>query len=47
MASAMVANVSWMFFIPAGLSLTCALLWGAKEWPGVFLGELAIGLTSP
>lgn len=45
-ASAMVANVSWMLFIPAGLSLTCALLWGAKVWPAVFVGEFLIGLTS-
>lgn len=45
-ASAMVANVSWMLFIPAGLSLTSALLWGAKVWPAVFLGELAVCLTS-
>ncbi len=45
-ASAMVANVSWMLFIPSGLSLTAALLWGARVWPAVFLGELAIGLTS-
>lgn len=45
-ASALVANVSWMFFIPAGLSLTASLLWGARVWPGVFLGELAVGLLS-
>ena len=45
-ASAMVANVSWMLFIPAGLSLTAALLWGSKVWPAVFLGELVIGLTT-
>jgi integral membrane sensor domain MASE1 len=44
--SALVANVSWVLFIPAGLSLTASLLWGARVAPGVFLGELAIGLTS-
>lgn len=44
--SAMVANVSWMLFIPAGLSLTVSLLWGSRVWPGVFLGELMIGLTT-
>lgn len=45
-ASAMVANVSWMLFIPSGLSLIAALLWGARVWPAVFAGELVIGLTS-
>ncbi len=45
-ASAMVANVSWMLFIPAGLSLTAGLLWGSRVWPGVLAGELLIGLTS-
>lgn len=40
--SALVANVSWVLFIPAGLALTCALLWGSRVWPGVFLGEFAI-----
>jgi len=44
--SAMVANVSWMLFIPAGLSLTVSLLWGGKVWPGIFVGELMIGLTT-
>ncbi len=44
--SAIVANVSWVLFIPAGLSLISALLWGSKVWPAVFAGELAIGLTT-
>ncbi len=44
--SAMVANISWVLFIPSGLSLSVALLWGARVWPGVFLGELAIALTT-
>lgn len=44
--SALVANVSWVLFIPAGLSLTASLLWGARMAPGVFLGELAIGLNT-
>ena len=44
--SAQVANVSWVLFIPAGLSLTSALLWGGRVWPGIFLGELGIGLTT-
>lgn len=44
--SALVANVSWVLFIPAGLSLTSALLWGRRVWPGIFLGELLIGLTT-
>ena len=44
--SAMVANVSWMLFIPAGLSLTVSLLWGGRVWPGIFVGELLIGLTT-
>ena len=45
-ASAMVASVSWMLFIPAGLSLTAALLWGWRVAPAVFVGELVICLTS-
>lgn len=45
-ASAMVANVSWMLFIPAGLSLTASLLWGWRVAPAVFVGELFVGLTS-
>ena len=44
--SALVANVSWMLFIPAGLSLTASLLWGGRVWPGVFLGEFILGVTS-
>lgn len=44
--SAQVANVSWMLFIPAGLSLTTALLWGRRVWPGVFLGELTLVLAT-
>ncbi len=44
--SAQVANVSWMLFIPAGLSLTTALLWGGRVWPGVFLGELTLVLAT-
>ena len=44
--SALVANVSWVLFIPSGLSLTCALLWGYRVWPGVFLGEFAIVLAA-
>lgn len=42
--SAQVANVSWMLFIPAGLSLASALLWGRRVWPGIFIGELMLGL---
>lgn len=45
-ASAMVAHVSWMLFIPAGLALTAALLWGWRVAPAVFAGEFVIGLTS-
>jgi integral membrane sensor domain MASE1 len=44
--SAVVANVSWMLYIPAGLSLTSALLWGSRVWPGIFAGELAMGLVT-
>ena len=44
--SAQVANVSWMLFIPAGLSLTAALLWGHRVWPGVFAGEFALVLAT-
>ena len=38
--SAQVANVSWTLYIPAGLSLAAALLWGGRVWPGVFAGEV-------
>jgi integral membrane sensor domain MASE1 len=44
--SAVVANVSWMLYIPAGLSLTSALLWGSRVWPAIFAGELAMGLAT-
>jgi integral membrane sensor domain MASE1 len=44
--SALVANVSWVLFIPAGLSLTVSLLWGGRVWPGIFAGELLVGLTT-
>ncbi len=44
--SAHVANVSWTLYIPAALSLTAALLWGARVWPGVFAGELAMCLLT-
>lgn len=41
-----VGNVSWLFYIPAGLSLSAALMWGAWVWPGVFLGEFLMSMTS-
>ena len=44
--SALVAGVSWVLYIPAGLSLTASLLWGRWIWPGVFLGELAATLAN-
>ena len=44
--SARIANVSWMFYIPSGISLLCSLLWGARVAPGVFLGELAMAILS-
>lgn len=44
--SAMVADVSWMLYIPAGLSMLASLLWGSRVAPAVFAGELAMGLTS-
>jgi integral membrane sensor domain MASE1 len=44
--SALVAGVSWVLYIPAGLSLTASLLWGKNVWPGVFAGELAATLAS-
>jgi integral membrane sensor domain MASE1 len=44
--SAAVANVSWMLYIPAGLSLTAALLWGSRVWPAIVAGELAMGLST-
>jgi integral membrane sensor domain MASE1 len=44
--SAQVANVSWMLFIPAGLSLSVALLWGSRVWPGIFFGELTLVLVT-
>jgi integral membrane sensor domain MASE1 len=42
--SAAVANVSWLLYIPAGLSLTSSLLWGSRVWPAIFVGELLMGL---
>jgi hypothetical protein len=44
--SAAVANVSWMLYIPAGLSAMAALMWGSRVWPAIFVGELAVGLAS-
>jgi integral membrane sensor domain MASE1 len=43
--SAVVANVSWMLFIPAALALICALFWGWKVAVGVWFGEFAIALS--
>jgi integral membrane sensor domain MASE1 len=42
--SGAVANVSWMLYIPAGLSLMTSLLWGSRVWPAIFVGELLMGL---
>jgi integral membrane sensor domain MASE1 len=44
--SAQVANVSWMLYIPSGLSMMAALLWGSRVWPAIFVGELAMGIAS-
>lgn len=44
--SAEVANVSWMLYIPAGLSIMASLMWGGRVWPAIFAGELAMGLAS-
>jgi integral membrane sensor domain MASE1 len=44
--SASVANVSWMLYIPAALSIMASLMWGSRVWPAVFAGELAMGLFS-
>jgi len=44
--SSLVAGVSWVLYIPAGLSLTASLLWGSWVWPGVFAGELAATLAT-
>jgi len=38
------ASVTYVFYVPAGISLTASLLWGSKAWPGIFLGELAASL---
>jgi integral membrane sensor domain MASE1 len=43
--SAQVANVSWMLYIPAGLSMMASLLWGSRVAPAIFAGELAMGLS--
>jgi len=43
--SAAVANVSWMLYIPAGLSTMASLMWGSRVWPAIFAGELAMGLA--
>jgi integral membrane sensor domain MASE1 len=44
--SAEVANVSWMLYIPAGLSIMASLMWGSRVWPAIFAGELAMGLAT-
>ncbi len=44
--SAEVANVSWMLYIPAGLSIMASLMWGSRVWPAILAGELAMGLAS-
>lgn len=44
--SALVVGVSWVLYIPSGLALTAALLWGRNVWVGVFIGELATTLTT-
>jgi integral membrane sensor domain MASE1 len=44
--SAEVANVSWMLYIPAGLSIMSSLMWGSRVWPAIFVGELAMGIAS-
>jgi integral membrane sensor domain MASE1 len=44
--SAEVANVSWMLYIPAALSIMSSLMWGSRVWPAIFAGELAMGLLS-
>jgi integral membrane sensor domain MASE1 len=44
--SATVANVSWMLYIPAALSIMASLMWGSRVWPAIFAGELAMGLLS-
>jgi integral membrane sensor domain MASE1 len=44
--SAEVANVSWMLYIPAGLSIISSLMWGSRVWPAIFVGELAMGIGS-
>lgn len=44
--SALVANVSWMLYIPAALALIAALFWGARVAVGVFVGEFAMTLAS-
>jgi integral membrane sensor domain MASE1 len=44
--SAGVANVSWMLYIPAGLSIMASLMWGSRVWPAIFVGELAMGLAT-
>jgi integral membrane sensor domain MASE1 len=43
--SALVANVSWMLYIPAALSMMASLMWGSRVWPAIFAGELAMGLS--
>jgi len=42
--SAEVANVSWLLYMPAGLSLMASLMWGSRVWPAIFAGELLMGL---
>jgi integral membrane sensor domain MASE1 len=42
--SAHVANVSWLLYMPAGLSLMASLLWGSRVWPAIFVGEFLMGM---
>ncbi|MBL8498096.1 PAS domain S-box protein [Nitrosomonas sp. JL21] len=38
--------VTPVFFMAEGIALAAAIRWGAQVWPGIFLGQLALALTT-
>ncbi len=41
------SDMPWVPYTLAGISLTCAVIWGRRVWPAIFVGVLAAGLVSP
>lgn len=38
--------VTPVFFVAEGIALAAAILLGRKVWPGIFVGQLALALSS-